>query len=771
VKILTHIVNSIRSAANYNPEAESQPQCILWTDKDKLWEKVIIHLKEEMPELLIYGSYNPASHIGPAIWIKVAIAGLITDYTVPYGKIPIIYLPGISRQDLRAVEQCPNEIKPLAELQYRGVIWSQINSRDWTPFAYFKSKKGGLDLTVQQDDLTLQALERSLLKLMDEDVEELKHEILDKDFFNSLLAGGDLVRDILVWMNDSEGFKAKRSKEEWQAFVDICKSKFKFHPDQDGLYSAAEKLAWKDDSWNSVWDRFCEAPAKYHSIPKVLRNIVMPIGVTQERSPQWNDQQEVSLRKDLKALEGVAEHNARTKLIELETQHSIRGTYVWAEIGDAQLVEALYWLSQIAEMTKNKIVGTLSEICAKYESWGWKVDEAVTIALQSVKKQEDIEAVICAIRAIYISWIDENARNLQEVMKDHSYVKQTSGHKYKKNECIFFVDGLRFDMAKRLAEILSRNGYKIKESTCLAKLPTVTSTCKPSLTPVADQLIGEEVGNEDFSPVVRETKQTASAQRIESLMKQKGCNVLKNGDYSKNDSLHCWLEYGQIDGDGHNLGWHIVHSMDRYINEIVERIEEIFKVGWNSVKVVTDHGWLMVPKGLPKTSIAASLVDSKWGRCAAIKPGALFDGSYYPWFWNENVHFALAEGVSCYRASTEYSHGGISLQECILLDIEISLNSDENLNKEVLITDINWKGMRCKVAVEGKYEGLKLDLRMKPAMAESSIVMGRKAFNKDGISSVVVDDDSQEGKSVYLVLIEENGKVVSQTTTIVGGEQ
>ena len=141
MKLINNIINSIRAAANYNPEAESPPQCILWTDKEKLWEKAVEVLKGEMPELLVLGEYKPEVHMGPAIWLRVAISGLIDSYKVPIGKVPVLYLPGVSRQDIRAVESCSEELMPLAELQYRGVIWSQINSRDWTPLAYLKTKR------------------------------------------------------------------------------------------------------------------------------------------------------------------------------------------------------------------------------------------------------------------------------------------------------------------------------------------------------------------------------------------------------------------------------------------------------------------------------------------------------------------------------------------------------------------------------------------------------------------------------------------------------
>ena len=284
---MNHLVNSLRSAANYNSEAESRPSCILWTDKERQWENVIEKIKDELSELLIYGDYNPEKFTGPAIWLRVAMAGLVEGYNIPYGRLPIIYLPGVSRQDLRAIEQCSDELKPIAELQYRGVIWSQGNSRDWTQLAYLKTKKGGLGLDVQQDDLTLKALERSMQRLLDEDIEKIKGEYLDKDFFNALITGGDPVKEVLTWMMDAEAFRTSRSPEEWLAFIDICKSKYKFSPEQDGVFGAAEKLAWKDDAWDLVWNRFCEAPAKYHAIPNVLRNTVMPIGVSHERSHQW----------------------------------------------------------------------------------------------------------------------------------------------------------------------------------------------------------------------------------------------------------------------------------------------------------------------------------------------------------------------------------------------------------------------------------------------------------------------------------------------------
>jgi hypothetical protein len=46
----------------------------------------------------------------------------------PEKTVPILYLPNVSRQLLRSPEECPEELKPLVELQYRGAVWND----EWT---------------------------------------------------------------------------------------------------------------------------------------------------------------------------------------------------------------------------------------------------------------------------------------------------------------------------------------------------------------------------------------------------------------------------------------------------------------------------------------------------------------------------------------------------------------------------------------------------------------------------------------------------------------
>src|SRR6056297_3893896 len=169
MRIVDTLQHTLRAAAEYNPEVQVAPACILWPDKERQWEAVIPRVQAEMPELFVLGEYAPDKRIGPGIWLRCVIANTLETVKLPEDKTPVIYMPGVGRQDLRAVESCPDYLKPIVELQYRGVIWSQVNAKDWTILAFLKSSQGGLGPDVAQDKATLNAMQIALNQFLDED--------------------------------------------------------------------------------------------------------------------------------------------------------------------------------------------------------------------------------------------------------------------------------------------------------------------------------------------------------------------------------------------------------------------------------------------------------------------------------------------------------------------------------------------------------------------------------------------------------------------------
>ena len=785
MKVIEGLTTAIRNAAIYNAEVQAAPACILWTDSERQWESTISRLREELPELLVLGDYAPENRTGPAIWLRCAIAGEIKNLELPADKTPIIYLPGVSRQDLRAVENCPELLKPIAELQYRGVIWSQINSKDWTILAFLKTDQGGLNLDVALDNETKTAALLALKRLLDEDIALLTGKRLDRDFFNAILTGGDPMRDLLLWINDEQTFKFSRDENEWKAFVQLIGSQYNFNPQKEGVLAAAAKLAEHEGAWLSIWERFCEAPRRYPNIPAQIRKCQPPNDTIFWHDPnpesyggwiQWNEEQENKLRGELRGLATLPPHEARNKLAELEKQHGARRTLVWAELGEAPLARSLEHLAKLAEnTTKNLTGGTVQDLADRYAADGWKADDRMLRSLAEVEKQPDLEAIKTAIRTFYLPWLEESARYLQKTVDADSYpggtIENASSPNYEADECVLFVDGLRFDAAKRLAEILAARKLSVVEKPKWSALPSVTATGKPAVSPVRNKITGLD-DNADFEPSVAETNQSLKGgYHLKKLLKKDQWEILeKSGD--GDGKGNAWCEFGDIDHEGHDRGWKLARHLDTLLTEIADRIASLINVGWKQVHVVTDHGWLLFPGGLPKTELSAALTSSKWGRCAAIKNGAATDERLFPWFWNPHVHFALAGGISCFKAGEEYAHGGLSLQECLTLELFVaSKNSRFGQDESVEITDVVWKGLRCNVALANAPAGkIYLDIRTEAGDPASSILFGVKPLKEDGTASVIVLDEEMEGEKAVIVLLDEENRLIAQKNTRIGGE-
>lgn len=783
MRIIECLRKAIRSAAVYNHEVQAPPACVLWPDKHRQWEEVIPQLQTEIPELFVLGEYDPQHRTGPAIWLRCVLARKIEDTGLFESSTPVFYLPGVSRQDLRAVESCPAELKPLAELQYRGAIWSQKNTNDWTILAFLRSELGGLGLDVAQDKDAISAMQLALYRLLDEDVELLRGNPLGKDFFNTLLTGGDPIRDLLEWLDRGEDFRSTRSENEWKGFVEVCKSSLSFNPEKDGVLTGGARLASHEGPWLAVWKRYCDAPKRYPHIPTLIRKCPVPkpppLPLFTARNvlkgwPQVNDAEEEELRSGLLNLSNLTPHEARTKVIELEKEHHGRRALVWAELGESPLACALEYLAVLAEKTTAAFAaGTIDDLTAGYRNTGWVCDDALVRALTCAEKNVDLEAISVAIRTIYIPWAEESARHLQKIVEIGGYpgtsVVDQKGPHLSKGLCILFVDGLRYDTAHRLASLLSQRGYHVEEAVCWAALPTVTATGKPAVAPIREKITGKEA-DVDFEPCLAETGQSLKGgYHFRKQLEDAEWQLLEKSASGSPDG-RAWCEFGNIDHEGHQRGARLVRHLDSMLNEIVDRIYQLFGAGWKNIRVVTDHGWLLVPGGLPKVELPSALVDHKWGRCALIKPDASTNERLYPWHWNPAKSVALADGISCYRDGEEYAHGGLSLQECLTLELTITKGATAQHGTSVEITDVSWKGMRCTVAVDGDFSELDLDIRLEPANKKSSAVLSVKPLKTNGTASVVVEDEDLEGKHATVVLVDKQDGLVAQVETVIGGQ-
>ena len=230
-----------------------------------------------------------------------------------------------------------------------------------------------------------------------------------------------------------------------------------------------------------------------------------------------------------------------------------------------------------------------------------------------------------------------------------------------------------------------------------------------------------------------------------------------------------WTEYGEFDKLGHDLQGKLAARIEDQLDLLVERVEALLEAGWKRVHLITDHGWLLVPGGMPKVKLPKYLAESRWSRCASIKDTSHVETPVAGWSWNPQERFAYAPGVHCFVAGQEYAHGGVSLQECVA---PLFTFSSIEASAEIIVTlsEVQWAGLRCRVKIESGSEGLIADLRTKPNDPNSSIT-GPKGLDIDGKAALLVADDSLEGMMASLVIIDGSGRVICKVATTVGGDR
>jgi len=194
---------------------------------------------------------------------------------------------------------------------------------------------------------------------------------------------------------------------------------------------------------------------------------------------------------------------------------------------------------------------------------------------------------------------------------------------------------------------------------------------------------------------------------------------------------------------------------------------DLMQHGWRRVRIVTDHGWLLVPGKMPKSHLPQQAAESRWGRCAQLKQGVQVEGLTLGWHWNPETPIHFPFGIHSFIAGRAYAHGGVSLQECLVPVIKIV--NDMKPQASAKITDVHWRGLVCKVEVQSSSGGLTVDLRTKVADSSTSIV---ELHNLDGSEArLMVEDDNNEGVSVVVVVLDGSGKVLAKQSTTVGGEE
>ena len=280
---------------------------------------------------------------------------------------------------------------------------------------------------------------------------------------------------------------------------------------------------------------------------------------------------------------------------------------------------------------------------------------------------------------------------------------------------------------------------------------------------------GKDLG-ENYTPHLAKGGRLLTQDRFHKLLAESDYQVFgagESGDPSP-ENARGWSEYGKFDKLGHDLQSDLSAHIEEQLQLVVERIQELLNAGWKKVRVVTDHGWLLMPGKLPAEKLPKYLTKSRWARCAAIKESSRVKTPTANWRWNPTEQFAVAPGSHCFFEGNEYAHGGVSLQECLLPYLEFTTGSA--VSTSVKIDKVEWYGLRCRAYAVIEGEQINADLRTKPGDSTSTVTKTKKV-GTDGKVSLVVPDDSLAGTVVSLVFVNSSGQVVAKQATTIGGEE
>ena len=738
----------------YNPALESAPVAILWTDEKREWESVISQIKAALPELFSLGSYSPDERTGPGVWLRMVADGQAGNAA---GETPILYLPGVGngqlRADLRGLKDDP-QLAPLAELQYRGAFWRQDNSRDWTLRAFLESKRGGLGLKVAGNQETQQALKAALCKLLKQNLPAMEHQMIDERFLDDLINPSP-DETVLRWLTAPEAIQAEKG-DAWASFVTTTRSRFGVDLGRGPLDVAQKILASQPgDATYPLWLKYGAHWQSYPDAYEVFRTIAPPdLFQGAERYPRENDADEKSLAEALLQAMTLEPLAAVDTVLKLETLHAPRRASLWAQLGRAPLALALGHLAEVARaFLQPQAGGTVAELAQRYADSGWRVDAAARAAMAIAQQFELEKPIYAVLEGLYRRWLEKQTEGFQALIKRDGY-PHWGLPEVADGVVVLFVDGLRMDLARELEVALNVEGLATQLEPGFTSIPSVTSSGKVWVSPACK--LAEGGNGTGFEPKLPKGGYTAD--KLRKAMEGEVFNLVDceapSFVYGKG-----WSEFsGDIDSDGHNKGLRLARAVGTHLDDLARAIRRLLAAAWKEVWVVSDHGWLLLPGGLPKVELPVKLTETKWGRCAVLKEASGDqDWLVLPWSFDPAVRIALAPGISAFSSGREYDHGGLSLQESVVPFMRVMRKDNVAGMPRLLSVSWNTRKTICSVMTVDATK-LKLSLeRLGTVIGESESIDG------EGKGRVIFEEvDDLVGEQIILLLHRDGVKVVEE---------
>ncbi|MEM3765828.1 MAG: PglZ domain-containing protein [Candidatus Bathyarchaeia archaeon] len=295
----------------------------------------------------------------------------------------------------------------------------------------------------------------------------------------------------------------------------------------------------------------------------------------------------------------------------------------------------------------------------QYQEWLRKINNAFALAIEKQKK-----------------WQIQGVTGQREFWE--KYV-----HPHREKVAIFFLDALRYELQKRLAETLQKTAVEVKHYIMLAALPSITEICMPALLPATTMNAHVDDGNInvtlDGKPALTKTN------RITWLKEKFGNNItcLELKDLTKpphelgKELLQARILAvmdRELDKAGSFITEELLDYFDKLLSGIKKAVEAVAHAGFNKIIITTDHGFLFYPlpnkidivESVPATS--ETIVSRRYciGKPQKTHATITLTSKALPYL-SEDTDAVFPVGTAWFPRpgpKEPFIHGGISLQEC-----------------------------------------------------------------------------------------------------------
>jgi len=408
---------------------------------------------------------------------------------------------------------------------------------------------------------------------------------------------------------------------------------------------------------------------------------------------------EIKTRISTKGAKGILENAEFINKIA-----KVRENKIWAREGKIKEWNVLIKVVELLRGIENSLTKITDKdilFTESYSNHWWKLDQIYRELASLEKEVEDSirSAFLKPVASKYQNWLEKTNKaftkkvnSLQKWPLPNTLSQNSFWKKFVKPHnnkiCIFFLDALRFELQKRLLEVLKQKGHKVKHTPMLCSLPSITEVCMPALLPHDEMRL--ESSEKDLTVKLDGQKIKTKADRLDLLKRLYGDKIaFLELDQLKEDlqTLQKLVKGArivlvtdiEIDKAGTSISRDFLDYFDNFMDKVRIGVEKAALLGYQKITITTDHGFLITPdpnkvKTVESFPNKGLTIHRRYAIDHPPRVEACFTLPLQKAGYNSKGEMLFPFGISYLprKGPKEmYIHGGLSLQECCIGVLEI----------------------------------------------------------------------------------------------------